>query len=114
MYDDATADAAREAAMQAFDVVPFDARAAVLAGRLWNRAHPERRRAGAPKPCLKVDCEIIACAARWGADGLVVRDEPMLRLAALGRDLFPSLDVGTPPTFLRGVQRDFTEGVGEP
>jgi predicted nucleic acid-binding protein len=76
------------------EVVAFDTKAAIAVGDLWKSVWSPRE--GRDRVALKADIDIIACAARWEAEGFCTFDDDA-RVSAEESGQFRK--VGTPLQF---------------
>ncbi len=89
---------------EGFDVLAFDYDAALVAAELW--AHVVGGKRGQrlkPRPCLKLDTEIVACAIRHGVMGLCSVDGQVPTIASRVKH---TVKVGPPEDFLKGITLD--------
>ena len=80
-------DAQRRKLEHRFRILSFDAKAAVIAARLWSRKEcvKEARAAGRiDRHPIKTDCEILACAIAGGAYRIVTGEPEAFRVLARG------------------------------
>lgn len=90
---------------EGFDVLSFDYEAALVAAELWAAVVQDIRgkRNPKPRPCLKLDTEIVACAIRHGVMGLCSVDT---KVATTASRVKHGVKVGEPEVFLVGVTVD--------
>jgi len=87
-----------------FEILDYDKESALIAGRIALAGIRGRKKVG--KQAVKIDIEIIACAARWRASGLCALDGDHHRIVELGK---LELLVGGPSKFTPPQQPLFQE-----